>query len=262
MLVALSSTPRREALISCEQAMPPAEAGAHNSSGGSTPRRGASLAFRDVRCAIMPRRVRGAGAPVERVLLDGVSGFVPAGDMYALMGGSGAGKTTLLDMAAQRKSDGRKSGGVLLDGRLPSRAELKRDTAYIQQDDALLGWVTVAETLAFTAEMKLPASMPKAEKAARCEEVLDQMGLQLCRNTFVGSRLVRGVSGGERKRTSVACGLLGNPRWCVSTLNCASAPATMTRIVRSCHHDAHRCAAAACSRTSRLRGWTAPSPPT
>jgi ABC-type multidrug transport system ATPase subunit len=121
------------------------------------------------------------------------------------------------------------SGGVLLDGRLPSRAELKRDTAYIQQDDALLGWVTVAETLAFTAEMKLPASMPKTQKAARCEEVLDQMGLQLCRNTFVGSRLVRGVSGGERKRTSVACGLLGNPRWCVAHMR-----------ARSCRHDAHR----------------------
>ena len=227
------STPRRlEALcaVTCT-AMPPAEAAAQ-SSGASTPRRGASLAFRDVRCAIMPRRVRGAAA-VERVLLDGVSGFVPAGDMYALMGGSGAGKTTLLDMAAQRKSDGRMSGNVLFDGTLPSRAELKRDSAYIQQDDALLGWVTVAETLAFTAEMKLPASMPKAEKAARCEEVLAQMGcvsrcgnlvalafiqlslrsLQLCRDTFVGSRLVRGVSGGERKRTSVACGLLGKPRW-------------------------------------------------
>ena len=126
---------------------------------------------------------------------------------------------------AQRKSDGRMSGAVLLDGRVPTRAELKRDSAYMQQDDALLGWVTVAETLAFTAEMKLPAAMPKAEKAARCEEVLAQMGLQLCRNTFVGSRLVRGVSGGERKRTSVACGLLGKPRWCVVKPRCTCARA-------------------------------------
>ena len=199
---------------SAAAAMPPAEDGGGESA-DATPRRGASLAFRDVRCAITPRRVRGAAA-AERVLLDAVTGFVPGGDMYALMGGSGAGKTTLLDMAAQRKSDGRMSGAVLLDGRVPTRAELKRDSAYMQQDDALLGWVTVAETLAFTAEMKLPASMPKAEKAARCEEVLAQMGLQLCRNTFVGSRLVRGVSGGERKRTSVACGLLGKPRWCAA----------------------------------------------
>ena len=203
----------RSARLSAVAAMPPAEA-AGGDGADSTSRRGASLAFRDVRCAITPRRVRGAAA-VERVLLDGISGVVPGGDMYALMGGSGAGKTTLLDMAAQRKSDGRMSGAVLLDGRVPTRAQLKRDSAYMQQDDALLGWVTVAETLAFTAEMKLPASMPKADKAARCEEVLAQMGLQLCRNTFVGSRLVRGVSGGERKRTSVACGLLGKPRWCV-----------------------------------------------
>ena len=174
-------------------------------------RRGMSIAFRSVSCAIPLPRQRGA-PPSERVLLNAVSGFIPGGSMFALMGGSGAGKTTLLDMAARRKSEGRLGGDVLFNGTVPSRQELKRDTAYIQQDDALMGWATVAETLAFAAEMKLPRTMAAAEKAARVEEVIQQMGLQLVRDTLVGSRLVRGLSGGERKRTGVACGLISKPR--------------------------------------------------
>jgi ABC-type glutathione transport system ATPase component len=185
--------------------------------------RGATLAFRAVSVAIpLPRKT---AAAAERVLLSNITGVIPGGDMYALMGSSGAGKTTLLDMASQRKTDGRLGGAVLFDGRVPTRSELKRDTAYIQQDDALLGWATVAETLAFTAEMKLPRAMSAADKAARVEEVIEQMGLTLARNTFVGSRLVRGLSGGERKRTGVACGLICKPRWCAppSHSHCASA---------------------------------------
>jgi len=156
---------------------------------------------------MLPRR---AG---ERVLLSSITGLVPAGQLWALMGPSGAGKTTLLDVCAQRKTEGKLSGAVLLDGAVPSRDALKRSTAYVQQDDALLGWATVAETLAFAAEMKLPTSMSKAQKVARCEEVLKDMGLVFVRNTCVGSRMVRGVSGGERKRTGIACALLSKPRW-------------------------------------------------
>jgi ABC-type glutathione transport system ATPase component len=197
------------------QSMPPAEEVGLPLSEGSSVKpaaRGATLAFRAVSVAIPLPRKKAAAA--ERVLLTNITGVIPGGDMYALMGGSGAGKTTLLDMASQRKTDGRLGGAVLFDGRVPTRSELKRDTAYIQQDDALLGWATVAETLAFTAEMKLPRAMSAADKAARVEEVIEQMGLTLARNTFVGSRLVRGLSGGERKRTGVACGLICKPRWC------------------------------------------------
>ena len=230
-------TPRREAalLTLCSasvspreaSAMPPAEEGAPPAaaSGGC----GMTIAFRGVSVAIALPRSRGAvsaGAPSERVLLRDISGVIPGGSMYALMGGSGAGKTTLLDMAAQRKNEGRLGGAVLFDGRVPSRSELKRDTAYIQQDDALLGWVTVAETLAFAAEMRLPRAMSAADKAARCEQVIQQMGLTLVRNTLVGSRLVRGLSGGERKRTGVACGLIGQPRWCVRRCRDALSRAT------------------------------------
>jgi len=47
------------------------------------------------------------------------------------------------------------------------------------------------------------------------DDILLKMGLLHARKTLVGSRLVRGCSGGERKRVSVAAGLLGKPKWCV-----------------------------------------------
>jgi ABC-type glutathione transport system ATPase component len=233
------------AMEALPNALPPAEEvepGLPLSS-SALPARGASIAFRGVSVAIPLARTRAqvaAGAPAERQILKDINGFIPGGAMFALMGGSGAGKTTLLDMTSQRKSEGRLGGRVMFDGRVPTQQQLKRDTAYIQQDDALLGWATVAETLAFTAEMKLPRGTSAADKAARVEEVIEQMGLTLARNTFVGSRLVRGLSGGERKRTGVACGLICKPRWCASrclpAASCARAGPSrrMTRRAAAC----------------------------
>jgi|APGre2960657444_1045066.scaffolds.fasta_scaffold06258_2 ABC-type molybdate transport system ATPase subunit len=143
---------------------------------------------------------------------------------------SGAGKTTLLDCASQRRSQGRLSGSVLLDGAVPSLTTLKSRTAYIQQDDALFGWCSIAETLAFAAKMKLKGSTAE-QRSAAVEDALSQMSLQLARNTPIGSRLTRGCSGGERKRTSVATGLLGSPSWCVA---CCASPVRCVRADSRC----------------------------
>ena len=115
-------------------------------------------------------------------------------------------------MISKRKSTGRITGRVLLDGREASAWDLKSATAYIQQDDALAGFFSVGETIAFAAEMKMARGTPAAERRARVEEVARAMGLTRCLHVQVGNRMVRGISGGERKRTSVACGLLSKPR--------------------------------------------------
>ena len=112
-----------------------------------------------------------------------------------------------------RRSTGRQSGRVLIGGLQTSRPLLKRLTAYVQQEDALCGWCTIEETLVFTACMKLKVSTA-AERKLRVDSVIHKMGLHHARKTLVGSRLVRGCSGGERKRVSVAAGLLGDPKWC------------------------------------------------
>ena len=173
--------------------------------------RGASISFDAVSLAIPLSKAGGSDGPTERLLLHGITGIVPPSMLYAVMGSSGAGKTTLLDVASRRRNQGRLNGDVLFDGCRVSLPALKKMTAYVQQDDALFAWCSIEETLAFAACMKLRDASAEDRRVA-VETALTQMSLQLARHTFVGNRLVRGCSGGERKRTSVAAGLLGGPR--------------------------------------------------
>ena len=91
---------------------------------------------------------------------------------------------------------------------------MKKHTAYIQQQDCFFGGATVRETILFAAMAKLPLA-PRddvADKHAKVSAVIDQLNLQRCADTFMGNRLIRGVSGGEMKRTAVACALLCSPK--------------------------------------------------
>lgn len=76
----------------------------------------------------------------------------------------------------------------------------------------MLSYLTVKETLTFTAMLRLPKSMTAAQKEQRAEEVLVKLGLTDCRNTKIGDAQSRGISGGERKRASIGIELITNPR--------------------------------------------------
>mgnify|MGYP001109777183 FL=1 len=79
------------------------------------------------------------------------------------------------------------------------------------QEDILFNNLTVRETLTFAALMRLQREMPKAEKLAMVDKVIELLDLHICQNTRIGSQFERGVSGGERKRVSIGVELLGNP---------------------------------------------------
>lgn len=72
--------------------------------------------------------------------------------------------------------------------------------------------LTVFETLMYSAKLRLPSSVPLSEKTRIVEEIIQQLGLQNCRNTLIGDRDNRGVSGGERKRVSIGIELVTNPK--------------------------------------------------
>ena len=157
-----------------------------------------------------------------------MTGTIHPGDMCAVMGPSGAGKTTLLDILSRRKTEGKVLGEARFDGVVPSTSVVKKDTAYIQQQDCFFGGATVRETIMFAAMAKLPKLSKRdgssgafvccsnaedmREKRARVSRVIAQLNLDRCADTYVGNRLIRGVSGGEMKRTAVACALLCSPR--------------------------------------------------
>ncbi|KAF4762380.1 hypothetical protein HAV15_007770 [Penicillium sp. str.  len=150
----------------------------------------------------------------SRDLINDISGDVQHGELVALMGPSGCGKTTLLNVLARRAaSAGAKVLGenYVNDAQMDSR-NFQRVTSYVEQEDVLIGSLTVQETLKFAADMSLPSSVSKRQRMDRIRTLLDAFGIQNQANTLVGTPIRKGISGGQKRRVSVASQLITNPR--------------------------------------------------
>lgn len=142
----------------------------------------------------------------RKTLLDQVSFPVGEKCLLAVVGPSGAGKSTLLGaLTGQRPAD---HGTVLYDGRDLYRdyAELRQRIGLVPQDDILHAQLTVRAALSYAAELRFPQDTAKAERQARVEEVIRELGLEQRADQPVHS-----LSGGQRKRVSVALELLTKP---------------------------------------------------
>ncbi|CAI9786669.1 unnamed protein product [Fraxinus pennsylvanica] len=147
----------------------------------------------------------------ERMILDGITGMVAPGQILAVLGPSGSGKSTLLNALAGRLHHGHGlSGKILANDRKLAKPVLKK-TGFVPQDDVLFPHLTVRETLIFCSLLRLPNSMSKNDKISIAESVIRELGLVKCETTIVGNSLIRGISGGERKRVSIAHEMLVNP---------------------------------------------------
>lgn len=155
------------------------------------------------------KQQRQSQQPEERQVLFNISGAVHPGEVLALMGPSGGGKSSLLAVLGGR-STARVSGTIAFNGRTMDK-QVKRKLGYVMQDDLLFAELTTYETLYFAALLRLPRSWSRADKLARVEMVLAGLGLERCRDTIIGNHMMRGVSGGERKRVSIGHELLINP---------------------------------------------------
>ncbi|MBK3573398.1 FHA domain-containing protein [Streptomyces sp. MBT65] len=142
----------------------------------------------------------------RKVLLDQVSFPVGEKCLLAVVGPSGAGKSTLLNaLTGQRPAD---RGTVLYDGRDLYRdyAELRQRIGLVPQDDILHAQLTVHSALSYAAELRFPQDTAKAERQARVDEVIRELGLEQR-----AAQPVHSLSGGQRKRVSVALELLTKP---------------------------------------------------
>lgn len=79
------------------------------------------------------------------------------------------------------------------------------------QEDILLGTLTVRETISYSANLRLPATMTKEEVNDIVEGTIMEMGLQDCADRLIGNWHLRGISGGEKKRLSIALEILIRP---------------------------------------------------
>lgn len=131
------------------------------------------------------------------------------------MGSSGAGKTTLLNALADRlPKSGRKiryKGSVQINHKLDVKQKnFGNYGAYVMQDDILFSTFTCEQALMFAARLRLNESSSKCKQ--RVEEVIEDLGLHHCRKTKIGNEMIKGLSGGERKRTSIGVEVITNPQ--------------------------------------------------
>ncbi|KAJ5407151.1 hypothetical protein N7465_008435 [Penicillium sp. CMV-2018d] len=148
-----------------------------------------------------------------RDLICDISGNVKQGELVALMGPSGCGKTTLLNVLARRSPGAAKVlGDTYVNGAKVDAASFGRMTSYVEQEDALIGSLSVWETVRFAADLSLPSSVSKRERMDRIRTLLEAFGIQKQANTIVGTPIRKGISGGQKRRVSVASQLITCPK--------------------------------------------------
>ncbi|CAH0473500.1 unnamed protein product [Peronospora belbahrii] len=147
----------------------------------------------------------------KKIILNNVTGRCAPGELMAIMGPSGSGKTTLVDLLADRIRSGHVTGDMELNGKPREIQTFRAVTSYVAQEDSLLGSFTVFETMHMAAKLSLPNNVTSNQITSRVDNVIEAMGLGTCRYTLVGDIFRKGLSGGQKRRLSIAIELLSNP---------------------------------------------------
>ncbi|XP_056691012.1 pleiotropic drug resistance protein 1 isoform X2 [Spinacia oleracea] len=174
-------------------------------------------------------------------ILNDISGHIKPGRLTLLLGPPGSGKTTLLlALAGKLAKDLKSSGNITYNGHTMNEFVPQRSSAYTSQHDLHIGEMTVRETLAFSARVQgvgtnydMLVELSRREKKANIkpdadidvymkaaaiegqeasvvtEYILKILGLDICADTMVGNEMIRGISGGQRKRLTTGEMLVG-----------------------------------------------------
>ncbi|KAK3375266.1 P-loop containing nucleoside triphosphate hydrolase protein [Podospora didyma] len=167
-----------------------------------------SISWKGITVTVKDRETK-----LPKAIVENVEGIVEAGEICALMGPSGCGKTTLLNVLASRPTGAQKvKGGVLVNGGDPSRGTFREISRFVEQEDALIGALTVRETLHFASRLASTSSLPRRERVARIDGLLDSFGLRDQADALIGTPIRKGISGGQKRRVGVASQLITSPK--------------------------------------------------
>jgi ABC-type multidrug transport system ATPase subunit/ABC-type multidrug transport system permease subunit len=171
------------------------------------------LGFSDIRMELETKK-KNANGEKTRVLLDGsIRGRAQPGRMMAIMGPSGAGKSTVLHALAGRIKGSSKIGleGTRYINGNPVTGDSMLPSAFIEQEVNFFPHMTIRETLNFRVELKLGSRLSKKARDVIVNDLIAELRLEKAADTIVGDAKVRGISGGERRRLSIACELVSSP---------------------------------------------------
>ncbi|XP_056162933.1 pleiotropic drug resistance protein 3-like [Syzygium oleosum] len=172
-----------------------------------------TLTFENVRYFVeTPKKMREQGFPERRLqLLRDITGALRPGVLTALMGVSGAGKTTLMDVLSGRKTGGFIEGDIKVGGYPKVQAAYARISGYCEQTDIHSPQVTIEESVAYSAWLRLPAHIDTNTRAEFVAAVLEMIELDDIKDAIVGAPGVTGISTEQRKRLTIAVELVANP---------------------------------------------------
>ncbi|KAI0339335.1 P-loop containing nucleoside triphosphate hydrolase protein [Trametopsis cervina] len=146
----------------------------------------------------------------EKTILRDVSGRVESGEMLAVMGPSGAGKSTILDIISKRTLPTHGTRKITVDG--AEDFDMRSLAAYVEQSDALLGVLSVRETIDFAARLSLDPETPRCVIRARVASTIAELGLADVADNRIGNAVQRGISGGQKRRVTIGSALVTMPR--------------------------------------------------
>ncbi|XP_030050473.1 ATP-binding cassette sub-family G member 5 [Microcaecilia unicolor] len=146
-----------------------------------------------------------------RQILQDVSFYLESSQLMGILGNSGSGKTTLLDAVSGRIGKGTFIGDVYVNGQKLKKKQFQDCFSYVLQTDTLLSYLTVQETLTYTALLALQKHSSVTIRK-KVESVMAELSLSHVANHLIGGRVFNGISGGERRRVSIAAQLIQDPK--------------------------------------------------
>jgi len=177
------------------------------------------MSWKEISCAYAPKKAGGKDVST----LSEVTGEIRFKELVAIMGPSGCGKSTLMDILSGRKSLGKLGGDLSLLGEPLKDVRgggdiLRRVAAYVPQSEQFFPSQTPEEAVEFVANLKLGRDTRGDHfRRMRVHQVLDILGIseetrkRPIGGTLAGGLVIRGLSGGERKRLALACAVAMKP---------------------------------------------------
>ncbi|KAJ9115056.1 hypothetical protein QFC22_005384 [Naganishia vaughanmartiniae] len=145
-------------------------------------------------------------------ILSDITGSVAPGQVMAILGASGAGKSTFLDILARKDKRGRVTGRLHINGsEIDDENLYRRVIGFVDQEDTLMPTLTVYETVLYSAVLRLPREMSLEAKKFRTLETMNELGILGIKDSRIGESGKRSISGGEKRRVSIACELVTSP---------------------------------------------------
>lgn len=141
-------------------------------------------------------------------ILNNVSGCIQSGNINAILGASGSGKSSLLNVLSGRigyNNNIKITGDILVNGVKINPLKYRKNIAYVMQEDTLYPTATPREAIEMSAVLK-------NENNTSISKIIDLLELTKCENTIIGSELIKGISGGEKKRTSIGVEMVSEPK--------------------------------------------------